>query len=330
MNAIFPYETLSAPLSLSISNLRIDDAKPHVDPIVNDARLLNLYELPNANWKAASFNVVATGNQAELESFEKTGTGFNLHLVIDCGLTNVRQTLAMERGAGTEIRWIGKITVDRLCFRGRAAVYGILAGTVDGSPHRFLGRTEEWSLHFDVPAILPLEGSLPVKWLDFTAETAPGHLKANPHEPFYADLTIHRPTVYLNSNIPGYQDLLSDRKGRTALDGALHNSERVGIARAVWLQLFNASVAGISMEEDEEPTWPTVDWQRQVLKALLCLMYDEASESEALHHAAHARQTNDGMRELQSRAQLAISKRIGVAKILSQSMSKLTQTEVAA
>ena len=84
---------------------------------------------------------------------------------------------------------------------------------------------------FDVPAVLPLEGSLPVKWLDFTSEHSPAHLQANQHEPFYADLTIHQPTVYLNSSIPGYQNLLSDRKGRGPLDAALHNAERVGIAR---------------------------------------------------------------------------------------------------
>lgn len=57
-------------------------------------------------------------------------------------------------------------------------------------------------------------------------------------------------------------------------------------------------------------------------------MYDESSETEALHHAGHARQNNDGVRDLQSRAQLAISKRMGVARILSQSMNKLSRTEV--
>lgn len=230
--------------------------------------------------------------------------------------------------AGAELRWAGKVIIDRLSFRGRAAVYGVLAGNANGIPSRFLGQTEEWSVHFDVPAVLPLEGSLPVKWLDFTSEHAATHLQANQHEPFYADLTIHQPTVYLNSSIPGYQNLLSDRKGRPPLDAALHNAERVGIARAVWLQLFNASVVGITLEEDEEPAWPAVEWQKQVLKALLPIMYDESSETEALHHAGHARQNNDGVRDLQSRAQLAISKRMGVARILSQSMNKLSRTEV--
>jgi hypothetical protein len=328
MTTLFPYDTLSAPLSLTISNLRIDDVKPTVDVLVPDARLVNAYLLPSQDWSTASFNITVSGNQAELEAFEKKGAEFALHLVVSCSLTNTRQTIRLQPSAAGEIRWAGKIMLDRLSYRGRSAVYGVLAGTVNGSTNRFLGQTEEWSVHFDLPAILPLEGSLPVKWLDFTSERAASHLQANQHEPFYADLTIHQPTVYLNSSIPGYQNLLSDRKGRSPLDAALHNSERVGIARAVWLQLFNASLAGITVEEDEEPTWPGVEWQRQVLKALIPMMYEESSDAEALHRAAEARGSNDGVRDLQSRAQLAISKRMGVARIVSQSMNKLSRTEV--
>jgi len=328
MNTLFPYETLSAPLSLTITNLRIDDTKPTVDVLVFDARLVNVYQLPNEDWSTASFTVSVSGNQAELETFEKNGADFTLHLVVNCALTNIRQVVRLERAPGAETRWVGKISVDRPSFRGRAAVYGVLAGTTDGTTSRFLGQTEEWSIHFDVPAVLPLEGSLPVKWLDFTSEHAPKHLQENQYEPFYADLTIHQPTVYLNSSIPGYQNLLSDRKSRLPLEAALHNAERVGIARAVWLQLLNASVAGITLEEDEEPAWPGVEWEKQVLKALLHYMYGESSESEALHQAAQARYNNDGVRDMQSRAQLAISKRMGVARILSQSMNKLARTEV--
>jgi len=328
MNTLFPYETLSAPLRLTITNLRIDDANPTVDVLVSDARLVNVDQLPSENWSTASFTVSVSGNQAEVESFEKKGAELTLHLVVNCALTNIRQVVRLERAAGAETRWVGKISVDRLSFRGRAAVYGVLAGTTNGTTSRFLGQTAEWSVHFDVPAVLPLEGSLPVKWLDFTSKRAPKHLQENQHEPFYADLTSQRPTVYLNSSIPGYQNLLSDRKARPPLDAALHNAERIGIARAVWLQLLGASVAGIALEEDEEPAWPGVEWEKQVLKALLPSMYGESSESEALHQAAHARYNNDGARDLQSRALLAISKRMGVARILSQSMNKLARTEV--
>jgi hypothetical protein len=323
-NRIFPYPILRDDLQLTISNLLIDGTQPHTAVAFPDQRIIDLSRLPYPRWAKAEFHVEVIAPAAELHALEEGGAALSVTAVAMCSPANMRQLILLERSPLDRTRWTGKAELERRNFRGKVLLKALLTGTVDGFPHRLIGEAVEWMIHFDEPSIPFIDGALPVKWVDFKEPNAqPAILREHREEAFYADLEADPPTVYLNKGFPLLAQLLTDRPARRGPEQALHDAERLSIARSVWMGLFNAAQAAIiAGEAEEDPDWPSSDWQKAVLKILLDGMYPHLSATDQLRMAVEAR-TSDGARAVASEAQAAIGKRLRESTVLGRALYRL-------
>ena len=216
----------------------------------------------------------------------------------------------------------------RASFAGKLKLEGVICGTIEGSGHRFLGRSEPWNLYFDEADHLPLSGTLRVQWVDFDQPGEYTFLTEYADQSFYTDLVDDRPTVFLNRSekYSGLFALLADRKRTVRWDRALHNAERVSIARSVWMAMLNAAIAAIEQgQEGDDPDWPEQDWKRQVLQKLLPKIYPDKSDREALREAVVNWNSKHGAGQLESRAQAEIGKVIRADRLLRLTLDSLSQ-----
>jgi hypothetical protein len=332
MDRLYPYPTLSAPLETSVSNVLVEDLEPRVQVVRTDSRAIDLSSIPLAgSWHRVQFHFEVAGPSTEIREFDDVGASLSLTTVISSGPTNMRQTFPLTRSAIDPARWSGTIGIDRRNFSTKATLKAILAGAVAGIEDRFLGESHPWNIYFEEPAIPPIEGTLRVKWVDFRSPEAPPAVQHYSNEIFYAEFLEDPPIIYLNSGFPGLFGLLKDARSRPPAEQALHDSVRMGIASSVWTALLNTAIAGIQGGEenpdgdDEQPDWPSTDWQVSVLRGLLPRIFEGLSPTEALRHALDARDSADAAAALESRAQLVIGSRLKVAAALRRGLTRLAE-----
>lgn len=296
-NMLFPYETPASRLDL---NLTVKGVAKN-----DDERTIIFTDK-----EAAGRNNVPVSVQVHVPQTELSELGYGALQVIclaKCGVTDVRQTVRLSRSTADLSLWSGKLELDRRQFRGEATIYAVLTGTVDGIPYRFLSETDPWTFLLDEAAGRPLQGTLPVKWLDFSEKL---ELKPYLDEPFHVDLEEAVPTIYLNKRIDGLPDVLPNEGQPLGPLRSMYETVRTSIARSAWLALFNASLAGIIAppegSEGEDPSWPVTRWQHDVLRRILPRVYPDVSDTEALRQAVNARASEHETRQLASRAILVI------------------------
>jgi hypothetical protein len=321
---IFPYKTISGDLRLEINSVELDGVDPSPDPFNRDSRQLNLFDQERTDWSTVKMKLALQGPPEELRNLPNSDS-LEATVVVQCDSTHERSAVPMKRGGGDAARWAAVIEVERQNFRGSARVEAVITGTAGDLPKRFLGASTYWTLNFDEPSISPKTGAIDVRWIDFKSPPDQERfLKDYANEPFYTDLANEKPIVYLNKSkdFERLPVILDDRR-RNQRDLALHNSERTGIARSVWMALLNTSIAGIQPADDGvDPDWPELDWQRQVLKILLPKIY-HADDAEALKIAFESWNSRQGAGLLESRGQAEINKRIGAAKLLRRTLNLL-------
>lgn len=333
MNVFYPYKTIRGDIELRISDGKLDGGDFPKNPFTPDQRLMQLYDLDKKNWERVTLELELVGPADEIAAIEKAGGEVGATVVAHCTATQLRQTIPLQRAGGKAAKWHGTAELDHDNFRGRVEISGLIVGTAAGRPYRHLGRSEPWSIHFDEPAVLPLEGTLRVQWIDFKNPGEQGFLRDHADKPSFSDLSDSVPTVYLNKcdDFAGLPAVLDDRRRSNKWDKALHDAQRVGIARSVWLAMFNASLAAVREEEDGgDPDWPIEDWKRQVLQALLSEIYPDVSPEQALVQAVADRKTPDGAATLESRAEAAINAQVGAGKLLRRTLDALANAEMPA
>jgi hypothetical protein len=327
-NLIFPYMTLSGDISLKIAGGSLDDKQFPKNPFAPDRSLVDLSDVGKSDWHVVSLKVELNASADEIDEFEKEHSPVSAIIVVHCSRANLRNTFPLSRDEGGSGRWFGEIELMRCCYAGRTKMEGVISGTVDGIDHRCLGRSAPWNIDFDEADHSPLSGALRVQWVDFDQPGDYAFLKEYADQPFYTDLVDDRPTVFLNraERFRGLDALLDDRKRNLAWDRALHNAERVSIARSVWMAMLNAAIASIERgDEGDDPDWPEQDWKRQVLQKLLPRVYPDKSDKEALREALANWNSKHGAGQLESRAQAEIGKIIKADRLLRLTLASLSQ-----
>ncbi len=330
MKAFFPYKTIGGDIELRITDGKLDDDDFPKNPFTPDQRLVQLYDLDKKSWRHVALELELIGPAEEIAALERSGSEVTATVVAHCPATQLRQTIRLQRAGGKAVKWYGTAELDRDNYRRRAELVGLVVGTAAGRPYRHLGRSEPWSVHFDEPAVLPLEGTLRVQWVDFKSPGEQAFLKDHCDKPYFTDLSDAVPTVYLNKcdDFASLPAIMDDRRRTNKWDNALHDSQRVGIARSVWLAMLNTALAAVEEDEDGgDPDWPTEDWKRQVLQALLPRIYPDVSLEQALAQAIADRRTPDGAATLESRAEAAISAQVGAGKILRRTLDALATAD---
>src|SRR5665213_300303 len=327
IDVIFPYPTFSGELDVKISNLTLDGDRPKSDPIVTDFRIVNLYD-HSGDWERAAFDVEISAPQEEVRKFQDDGGSLSLSITALCGPTNLRHVIEMKRSETDLSLWSARAELHRDNFRGKAVLRTALVATINNVPHRPIASAPDWTVHFDQPTSPQLGGTMAVKWENFETTRAPDIATLHNTVSYVVDLDAPTPVLYLNSAFAGLRALFDEHKGRTDADSVLHDSQRMCIARATWTVLFNAAIGGIRPGEDEdEPDWPTADWQCEVLKQLMARIFPDKSEKESLLELLSNRQSVDGLRQVEALVDAEIGELIGANKALRKSLQRLNRKD---
>jgi len=308
--ALFPYDTLSGgePPTLTIAAIRLDGTA-RTQLINKEASAVHLYE-DTKPWNRAELDLELTSDPAVVREFESKHGPISAVVVANCLPTNARQPLPLARSDVDPGRWSGILELDRDNLRGRVALVTTLTAAVNGVPQRPVATASGWTIHVDEPESLRLKGTLKVKWLNFKNSDAPLPAKDYPTSTHVLAFTGGVPELWLNSGFEGLEPLLKDRKDRRGADKGLHDFQRTGIARSVWMALISDSLAAIRVDtaDDEyaETDWPEIPWQAEILKKVLPEVAPGKSDRELLRLAVEEWRQHPGAEEFLSRAEAVV------------------------
>lgn len=305
---LYPYATVDADPALTVSAVRLDGAsRPQLIKV--EESTIALYDEPKA-WNRAEIAVELTCDAERVRAFESAHGPIAAVVVANCLPTNARQPLRLARSDVEVGRWSGTLELDHDNFRNRVALTTTMTATVGGLAHRPVAAAPTWTVHADEPESLRLKGTLRVKWLNFKQPHAPAPARDFPNSTHVLAFTGGVPELWLNSGFDGLEALLKDRKDRRGADKALHDFQRTGIARAVWLALLADALAGVRSEVSdggsEEPTWPEVPWQVEILKLILPEVAPGKSDRELLSMVVNDWREPSGAGEFFARAEAIV------------------------
>ncbi|MGY1640834.1 hypothetical protein ACI782_06825 [Geodermatophilus sp. SYSU D00703] len=298
---LFPYPVLETEPTLRLSNPTVDGQPT---PLLAREGHLDLSEV-KAGWKEARVHARV---QVPVEELEAIGVHhYEVVLTLHCGPTNLRSTVTLEPSGGTRTgQWTGALDIPRMMIRERAAIYATVTGTVADVPHRWLGRSRDVSVDLHPPRIPEISGGqVPVMWRDFS-QTGEGQNPIDPSlhdEVSFVDMSLPEgPVLYLNDRVPGLRRLLDERTGRTYAERAVREMALDLVAVPSIVSMANVALAAAGPpEEGGEPQWPDSDWQRDVLRSVLPLMYPDREADAALSVAVRALTSTDDAQDVQSR-----------------------------
>ena len=316
---LFPYATIDGDVTLKLMDGGLDDGGWPKIPYIVDRRLVDLFDVDKASWKTARFQFEIAMPSEQVERFENCN--LRVILLVECSGTLYRHAVLPVQNGNV---WVGELELSRGTFRGSATVHAVVSGTVDGVAHRFLGSSESWTILFDEPAIRPLSGTIRIRWVDFSApDDDERFLKDFENYSYFVDIQSDQPTLYLNKSdiFEGLPAILDDRP-RPKIEKPLHNSQRVGIARAVWMALINTSIASIVRDEHGNPDWPAEDWKQIVLKKILPgRVFPDKGEDEVLVELSDAWSSPERAAELESRTLVVVDDLVKANKLLRETLN---------
>jgi hypothetical protein len=329
MEIIFPYETMEQPLGVRFYHPRLDGVPIVPSPPIGEERILKLYEVPS-KWQKLELDVEITTERQHVIDFERESGKFELVIVAHCRPTNSRQTFRPPRSEVDSTRWEGVLELDRDNFRDRVELRTILTSSRDDTPCRPVAFGDSWTVHLDEPASLRLRGTLPVKWVHFKASDAPALAQQFADSTHVVSLDGDLPAIWLNADFEGLEPLLKDRKDRRSSDKALHDMQRLSIARSVWMALVSDSMAAIPpIEGDEEPTFPETEWKAEVLRRLLPEIEPAQSERQLLRLAATEWRTHPGSATFLARAEAVVGEILKINESLRRFVQNYKQGDEA-
>ena len=295
MKALFPYKTLFGDVTLDVEEVRID-REPVTDLVDLDERSIDLHGLERAQWDFASISLVVRAPPAEIGN----AIDANCVAVANCGPTNNRVSVELTEDPDTPGQWRGELVIERMYWYAQAQLRAFVVATVDGTRNRIIGASAAWSLRLDDLPDRPVKGAISITWVDFgDPPDDKGFLRKHHQNYAYLSIDPDEPRLFLNQSFEGLEQLLADRR-RQGLDKALHDQTRAAIADKVWSALFNTAIATVESDPDtDEAVWPSVDWQRNVLEALLPRMYPDRAIEQALADAWAANSASDSPGTLQ-------------------------------
>lgn len=296
--------------AVSVKSLRdglVEDALLTGEEWNRAQHALLLWKRDHIEWNTVRLEIEIVAPQKEIEKLSKERDELSVVVSAQCIATNLRQAVIASPSALDESMWRCSLELDRRNMRGPVSLQAHLAGTVSGQAHRYLASADKWMLYFEQAASPTPQGALPIQWVDFGADDAPVFLKKYANEPMYADLEeTPLPKIYLNKGFEGLAALFVEKPRPTGARLSLHEAERIGMAKGVWLALFQVALAAVEEpEEGEEPDFPD-GWQGDVLRKMLARVHPELEPAGRLDKAIQERKS-DGARQFESLVLAAVS-----------------------
>lgn len=324
---LFPYDVLAADPTLRLSTPTVDGEPA---PLLTRESRVDLSQL-SGHWKEARVNARVEVPVAELAQIGVRQ--YEVVLTLHCGPTNLRATVPLEPSGGEGAgQWTGSLDLPRTLLRDRGAIYATVVGTVDGVPHRWLGRSRDIPVDLHPPRDPEITGGqVPVIWRDFSkAEQGQSPIDPSLHDEMsFVDLTLPEgPVIYLNTRVDGLRRLLDVRTGRSQEERAVREVALDLIATPALLAMANVALAAASPDGDGgEAQWPDIDWQRDLLQSLLPLMYPDRDADAALAVAARAPSDAEEAADVHSRLNSAASRLVKATNHVRGLINKLEEEE---
>ena len=298
---LFPYPVLETDPTLRLSNPTVE-GQPAA--LLRREYHVDLSELADG-WKDARINARV---QVPVEELETMGVRqYEVVLTLHCGPTNLRSTVTLEPSGGERSgQWTGSLAVQGAMIRDHASIYATVTGTVGDVPYRWLGRSREVSVDLHAPrAFDTTGGQVPVIWRDFSkADERQNPIDSSLHDEMsFVDMSLPEgPVIYLNSRVPGLRRLLDMRTGRTRNERAVREAALDLVAMPAIVSMANVALAAAGPPETGgEAQWPDGDWQQDVLRGVLPLMYPDRDPDAALAVAVRALMSGEDAQDVQSR-----------------------------
>jgi hypothetical protein len=324
---LFPYPVLMTEPTLRLSNPMADGQQA---ALLNREYHVDLSELASG-WKEARVNARV---QVPVEELETMGVRqYDVVLTLHCGPTNLRATATLEpTGGGRNGQWTGSLELPRMVIRGRATIYATVTGTVNDVPHRWLGRSREVSVDLNPPRFPEIVGGqVPVVWRDFgKTDESQNPIDPSLHDEMsFVDMSLlEGPVIYLNERVPGLRRLLDLRAGRGRVERAVRETTLDLVAMPAIVSMANVALAAAGPpEEGGDAQWPDGDWQEDVLRAILPLMYPDREPEAALAVAVRALTSGEDAQDVQSRLLAAASRFVKVTRHVSGVITTLEEDE---
>lgn len=307
MNTVlFPYATLSdSDPILTVASVRLDGLD-RSQLVKKEDAAVPLHDGPKT-WRRAELSLELSCDPDRIRDFEREHGLVSVMVVANCLPTNVRHPVRLFRSEVEIGRWSGILELDRDNVCDRIALATILTATVGGVPYRPVATAPNWTVYADEPESLRFKGTLKVQWRNFKLLDAPLPARDFPKSTHVVAFNGGVPELWLNSGFDGLDSLLKDRKDRRGADKGLHDFQRTGIARSVWLALIADALAAVRGGETDEPDWPEQPWQAEILKLVLSEVAPGKSERELLTLAARDWRESPATGEFFARAEAVVS-----------------------
>jgi hypothetical protein len=321
----YPYKRLNRPITLRVTSASLklpDGSRDHLDTSSYSVpqRTVALGVAQHEDWVSARIGLSATLPPGATAP-DTPWSELRVLAVLTDGETNVRTAVDLREDAPGSKEWSGAIEVFRDDHVGRASLAACAVATVDDVPGRAIAETDEdWTV--DVVSEEPLGGlRLDVKQMSFS-KSARDWLHAYSDAPWIVDTSGRLPTVFVNTDIEGFSDLLAGESG--GIESKVHEMLVAQMATDVWTAVFHSSVGDLEIEPDGSPVFPT-DWQGEVLREMLPDVVPGVHVEEALRRVHHRRTGDAGWVELQTRVHYAAVRRAGASRAVANALRGLQQ-----
>lgn len=314
---VYPYEMLGETLSLSIQEASLVVREGGVEKdesldasIDKAARTINLWQTGDKKWHSVRITVLLSGTRDDLEPFFQSSGVLTAVGTASCRLTNLRKACTLRRSQTNLYAWEGVIEIYRQEISGIVKLKATAVGKAAGRDCRYIADAPEWTIYVDSAYMPQISGALPVRWVDFGTDRTYGDLRKFSGEPYYLNLELPIPEVYLNKGFAGLPELFSEQTRPTGGRLALHETFRSSIAKSVWMALFQTALDAVVIgDEGEEPSLPDEEWQVSVIQQILPKLYSGYSLSSALQRVIQDKKAGD-MRYVESTASAVIGRDI--------------------
>jgi hypothetical protein len=348
---IYPYEITTAINLTALGtvdptnpDLRLEWGSERVED--DGARVLDLRGVgPTADdalagWRELTFEVQADVRPTELAKVFPPGTDYRessaLLLSVRCPSTRMRMPVLLEPDKKIPGRWSGETHLRRHEVRSRVEIQAFLVRTTSipasiplpGNYARFEGATVGVgsTLSVQVDQSAP-HGKSPfrIRWVDF--RTGNDWLRANHSTLFYLSIEGEFPELLLNSEHREFRAIM-EADPRRGINAALQKLLNLGIAQTAWLQLFNAAVASISIDDTVGEVDVPEGWRTDVLNVFLPRMFPEVDEQNTrLKDVVRMRDSPDEVGVMLGLATTVAQKLIDAQKLFAAAQ-KAAQKEV--
>jgi hypothetical protein len=295
-------------------------------------------------WRELRFEVEARLRASELARILPAGSDFRestlLMLSVRCPTTKIRMPVVMDADPQTAGLWRGDIHLRRHDVKSRVEIQPFLARKtkipddveLPGAFARFAGATigagEPLVIQID-QAAASVACPFSIRWIDFRHASAGSWLNTHHASLFHVRFAgAQRPEVLLNSEHGKLRAILDANPG-TGIQGALQKLLNLGIAEAVWMQLFNAAVAGISRDSDTDVVDEPEGWRAEVLAPFLTTMFPDQDHQERVRAIADAREDADAMAVLVSQATTVAQKLVDAQALFAAAAREAAQSQAA-